>query len=294
MELNQIISQINGCFADAKTLYWLIFIILTLMGLGLLSAGTRYFKRILFFVGAVPTYICIHWLAGKFGLPDAYSFIGALIAGVAMILCSWMFIYTWGFWTAVGIFLGIIMPCVDLKSLSAMNIAALYWMTAVLGVAGGCFALIKCRDILVIVTSLTGAAFFVFGVNVLVGSIYPQFFTEMTPTVFVVSLMVEYVIASASGVFVQYKFTLPKKVLETDDGKTVEVVKKSKFVYRILALSLGSIGVHSLYARQYRKGVIQLLIAGSAGFLYFVPLFFTSGWALISFFRASKNLEQKK
>jgi TM2 domain-containing membrane protein YozV len=201
-----------------------------------------------------------------------------------------MYIYTWGFCSAVGIVSGIVLPCIDLTSLPGMRIAALCWMFAVLGVAGGCFALIKCRDILVFVTSLTGSVFFVFGVNVLIGSKNPQLFTGMTPTAFAVSLIIEYIIATAIGVFVQYKFTLPKSVIENPDGEKVKAVEKSKFVYIVLALSLGYIGVHSLYARQYRKGFVQLLIAATSGFLYFVPLFFTGIWAFINMCRASKNL----
>lgn len=289
---NQIISQLTGYFENAQTLFWASFAILTIVGAGLLAAGCRYYKRLLFVVGAVPTYIVIHCLAAQFGWSEGWAIFGGLLVGVLMILLSWLYIYTWGFWTAVAIVGALVTPFLDVSGFTAMDWFKYGWMLAVVGVAGGCLALIKQRHIIIFVTALTGSAFFVFGALVLLAGANAQMFATMSPKAFVVTLGLLYLVFAGIGVFVQYKYTAKRAtvVVEGEDGTTTVVVKKSKFLYVCLACTLGYIGVHSMYAGRYVKGSIQMVIAATAGFFNFIPLVFTVIWALCSAFRASKNL----
>ena len=56
---------------------------------------------------------------------------------------------------------------------------------------------------------------------------------------------------------------------------------KNAIVYIILAFCFGAIGIHNLYAGYWKRGVLQFLLTLSAPYLMFVPLLFTSVWALI-------------
>lgn len=289
--MDQIMSQFTGYFANAMGIFWFSFALLAVLGAGLLAAGGRYFKRLLFIVGAVPTYLVLHCLANQFGWSEAGPIFGALAVGVIMVLASWAYIYTWGFWTSVGIAALCVCPFLNFADYKLFDYVKVGWMFAVFGVAGGCFALIKQRHIIIVVTALTGAFFFVIGITALFAGASIQSFASVTPSVFMITLCVIYLVIAAVGIFVQYKYTVKQKLTTVEeDGKQVTVVKKSKFCYVLLALTFGYIGVHSLYAGRYVKGAIQMVIAAFAGFFSFVPLVVTWLWAVGSIFRTSKNL----
>ena len=76
--VNQVMEQINGYFANARGIYWCSSIILTLLGGLLVTAGCRYYKRILFVVGALPTYLVMHCLGNQFGWSEHMAIIGTL------------------------------------------------------------------------------------------------------------------------------------------------------------------------------------------------------------------------
>ena len=293
MEINQMISQINGYFVDAKTMYWASLWALTLIGAGLLSVGARYFKRILFLVGAIPTYLILHCVCQNFGWSEMTAISAGAVVGIMMVLWTWTYIYTWGFYTAIGLVALLVVPFLDVNALSTLNWCAIGWMFAVIGVAGGCFALIKSRNIYAIVTALTGACFVVIGMNVMIGSYNPNVFVGASSSKLLIVWAIEYIVFSVVGIFIQYKYTLPKDTVKSEDGEIV-VSKKSKVKYVLLALTFGPIGVHNMYAGRYKKGLIQMAISATAGFFYFLPLLFTSFWALINIMHASKNLEVTK
>ena len=147
------------------------------------------------------------------------------------------------------------------------------------------------RHILVPVTALTGAVFFVFGVCLLLAGAKPQVFAAMSPAGFLITLGVLLLLLVAASIFVQYKYTAKKQLATVEvDGEKVVVVKKSKFRYIMLAFVCWPFGSHNMYAGRYVKGSIQLLISAFAGYLYFYPLAIPLFWAMGNVLRASKNL----
>lgn len=60
----------------------------------------------------------------------------------------------------------------------------------------------------------------------------------------------------------------------------VQPPKKTRFVYIILALFLGGLGIHNFYAGRIGSAVAQLLISLFTGWLLF-PLLIVGIWALI-------------
>ena len=53
--IGELLEQMNSCFSNSKSMFWIGISLLTLVGAVLLAAGGRYFKRLLFVIGAVPT-----------------------------------------------------------------------------------------------------------------------------------------------------------------------------------------------------------------------------------------------
>ena len=101
--INQVIELINGYFANAKAIYWCASILITLLGGLLVTAGCRYYKRLLFLIGAVPTYLVMHCICSQFGWSEVAAIALGLFAGLSLIILSWAYIMVWGFWTTVGI-----------------------------------------------------------------------------------------------------------------------------------------------------------------------------------------------
>ena len=56
---------------------------------------------------------------------------------------------------------------------------------------------------------------------------------------------------------------------------------KNSIVYVILAFWVGCIGIHNFYAGYWKRGLLQLLLTLVSPYMMFVPLLFTSVWALI-------------
>ena len=131
-------------------------------------------------------------------------------------------------------------------------------MVACFAVGGAWFALIKQRHILIPVTSMTGAVFFLFGGCLLLTGANPKMFTSMSPNGFLITLAVLFLLLTAAGVFVQYKYTAKKQLATVEvNGEKVIVVKKSKFKYILLALGCWPFGSQNMYAGRYVKGSIQ-------------------------------------
>ena len=85
-------EQINGYFANARAIYWCASTILTLLGGFLAAAGYRYYKRLLFVIGALPAYLGLHCLCCQFGWPEVWAIVVGLLAGLALVLLSWAYI----------------------------------------------------------------------------------------------------------------------------------------------------------------------------------------------------------
>lgn len=286
-------EQLNGYFANARAIYWCASIILTLLGGLLVAAGCRYYKRMLFVIGALPTYLVMHCLCSQFGWPEVSAIIVGLLGGIFLVLLSWAYIMSWGFWTSAGIAFLLTYPFMASKysTMGGMDWVRFGWMITCFAVGGAWLALIKQRHILIPVTSLTGAASLVVGVCFLLMGMNPKMFTSMTPIAFLITVGVVLLLLAALGVFVQYKYTAKKQLATVEvDGEKVVVVKKSKFKYVLLALMCWPFGSHNMYAGRYVKGSIQLLISAFAGYFNFIPLAVPLIWALGNIFCASKNL----
>ena len=291
--INHVIELINGYFANAKTIYWSASILITILGGLLVAAGCRYYKRMLFLIGAVPTYLVMHCLCSQFGWAEVWAIAVGLFAGLSLILLSWAYIMAWGFWTTVGIVFLIVQPFMASKyaAMASADWVRFGWMVVCFAVGGAWLALIKQRHILIPVTSLTGAYFFMFGGCLLLAGANPQIFTAMSPIGFLITLGVLLLFLAAVGVFVQYKYTAKKQLATVGvDGEKVVAIKKSKFRYVMLAFMCWPFGSHNMYAGRYVKGSIQLLISAFAGYLNFYPLAIPFLWAWGNIFCVSKNL----
>lgn len=77
--------------------------------------------------------------------------------------------------------------------------------------------------------------------------------------------------------FVQQKHRLAARIIRKEEKKSA----KNGIVYVVLAFFLGAVGVHNFYARYWKRGFIQFLLALISPFMMFVPLLFTSVWALL-------------
>lgn len=291
--INQVIELINGYFANAKAIYWCASILLTLLGGLLVAAGCRYYKRMLFVIGAVPTYLVMHCLCSLFGLPEVVAIGVGLSVGLGLIMLSWAYIMAWGFWTTAGIVFLFAQPFMASKyaTMETLDWACFGWMVTCFAMGGAWLALLKQRHILIPVTSLTGACFFVCGGCLLLAGANPQIFTSMSPIGFLITLGTLLLLLTAVGIFVQYKYTAKKQLATIEvSGEKVVVVKKSKFRYVMLAFMCWPFGSHNMYAGRYVKGSIQLLISAFAGYLNFYPLAIPLLWAWGNIFCASKNL----
>ncbi len=56
---------------------------------------------------------------------------------------------------------------------------------------------------------------------------------------------------------------------------------KNGLIYILLAFFLGTIGVHNFYAGFLKRGLIQLFLTVMSPLFLFLPLMFTSVWALL-------------
>lgn len=76
---------------------------------------------------------------------------------------------------------------------------------------------------------------------------------------------------------VHQKHRMAARILRKEEAPSA----RNGIVYIILAFFLGAIGVHNFYARYWVRGSIQLLLALLSPYMMFVPLMFTSIWAML-------------
>lgn len=279
--MESIMNQISQAFAGSQGVFYGILALLMAVGLCLLVAGQRYFKRLLFLVGAVPTYVALHCCVVHVGwLQEWHAIAAGVFIGLAMIFMSWLFVYMFGFWTVIGCVGGIVGLAIDFAAAEKMTLVKLGWLLMCCGVAGGVIALIKQKHIVIVATSITGGVFLTFAAF------------AFAATGSIGAMLATCLVISGAGIFVQYKYTASKSFVKTDDS-SVAVVKKSKAKYVLLALTFGYLGVHNFYAGRYCKGGIQLCLSAFAGWMYWVPVMLMQLWALGNILCASKNLQIK-
>ena len=80
----------------------------------------------------------------------------------------------------------------------------------------------------------------------------------------------------SEDVYLSEKKRIATKILRKDTPPS-----KNAIAYVILAFWLGSIGIHNFYAGYWKRGLLQLFLTLSAPYAMFIPLLFTSVWALI-------------
>lgn len=75
---------------------------------------------------------------------------------------------------------------------------------------------------------------------------------------------------------VEQKHRLAARLLHKEDASSA----RNGIVYIILAFFVGAIGMHNFYARYWKRGLVQFLLALISPYMLFVPLIFTSFWAM--------------
>ena len=183
------ITGLVNMFKDAGLLYWVITLYSVLIGAAMTYVGRRHLKKLLFFVGAFTLYVPMHYFAS-----EMVSLITAAVGGLVMVFCYPVFVF----------FVGVIafgLPCVGV----GMN----EWAPLLMGgieFVGGVVAVIFRKHIAIPVTALSGGSMLALGLAFLCKGIHPVLFLLLI------------VLFTASGIFVQYKFTA-KGVGETDQSK---------------------------------------------------------------------------
>ena len=87
-------------------------------------------------------------------------------------------------------------------------------------------------------------------------------------------------------IYLSQKKRIAEKILKKDD-----VSAKNSIVYIVLAFCLGAIGIHNFYAGYWKRGLLQLLLTISSPYMMFVPLLFTSVWALIELLFVNRSAD---
>ena len=85
--------------------------------------------------------------------------------------------------------------------------------------------------------------------------------------------------------FEQQKRRLANKILRRED----KIYAKSGIVYIILAFFFGAIGVHNFYAKYWKRAFAQLVLSLIAPYMLYVPLLFTSFWAMLELLLVNKG-----
>ena len=75
---------------------------------------------------------------------------------------------------------------------------------------------------------------------------------------------------------VEQKHRLAARIIHKEDKSSA----KNGIIYILLAFFLGAIGIHNFYARYWKRGLVQFGLALMSPFMLFVPLLFTSFWAM--------------
>jgi hypothetical protein len=171
------ITGLINMFKDAGTLYWVITMYSILVGAAMTYVGRRHFKKLLFLVGAFSIYVPMHYFAS-----ETVSFITAGVAGLVMVFCYPVYVFIMGMvpLAAVCVALGVTDPNV---------------LTVLIGFACGVTAVIFRKHIVIPVSALSGAWMLSLGLAFLFKGMHPVLFFLLA------------VLFTASGIFVQYKFT---------------------------------------------------------------------------------------
>ena len=191
------VGAVNGIvnmFKDAGTLYWVITLYSAIVGAAMTYVGRRYFKSLLFLVGAFSVYVPMHYFAS-----ETTSLISALVGGLVMIFCYPVFVFIIGM-------VPVAMVCV------ACGIEHPNMVISLMALACGIAAVIYRKHIVIPVSALSGAWMLALGLAFLFKGMHPILFLLLV------------VLFTSSGIFVQYKFTA-KGLKDTaakpaNDGKT--------------------------------------------------------------------------
>ena len=171
------ITGLVNMFKDAGTLYWVITIYSILVGAAMTYIGRRHFKKLLFLVGAFSVYVPMHYFAS-----ETVSLIAAGVAGLVMVFCYPVYVFIMGMVPLAAV-------CV------AIGITEPNMLTVLIGFACGVTAVIFRNHIVIPVSALSGAWMLALGVAFLFKGMHPVLFFLLA------------VLFTASGIFVQYKFT---------------------------------------------------------------------------------------
>ncbi len=171
------ITGLVNMFKDAGMLYWVITLYSIIVGAAMTFVGRRYFKSLLFFVGAFSIYVPCHYFAS-----EMVSLISAAVGGIIMVVCYPVFVFIIGMvpMAAICVALGIEHPNIVLS---------------LIAVACGVAAVIYRKHIVIPVTALSGAWMLALGLAFLLKGMHHVVFLLLV------------VLLTAVGIFVQYKFT---------------------------------------------------------------------------------------
>lgn len=183
-------------FKDTASLYWLITLYSVVVGAAMTYVGRRYFKTLLFLVGAFSVYVPVHCFAS-----ELIAIVCAVVAGLVMILMYPVFVFIMGVtvWAIVLIVCGV----------EPGQIGTIH---ALIGCVFGVAAIIFRKHIVIPVSAWSGAWLLALGLAFLFGGMNPILFALLG------------LLFTGSGILVQYKFTAK----DIKDEKRKEVVKKQE------------------------------------------------------------------
>ncbi|HBO98384.1 MAG TPA: hypothetical protein DD637_00890 [Verrucomicrobia bacterium] len=164
-------------FKDAGFLYWVITLYSILVGAAMTYVGRRHFKKLLFFVGAFTVYVPMHYFAS-----EMVSLIAAAVGGLVMVFCYPVFVFLIGMTPLCAIY-------------AACGVEHPGFILALLAAACGVAAVIFRKHIVIPVSALSGGMMLALGLAFLFKGLHPVLFLLLI------------VLFTASGIFVQYKFT---------------------------------------------------------------------------------------
>lgn len=171
------VTGLVNMFKDAGFLYWVITLYSILIGAAMTYVGRRHFKKLLFFVGAFSLYVPMHYFAS-----EMTSLITAAVGGLVMVFCYPVFVFIIGMVPLAAI-------CV------ACGVQHPGMIISILDVACGVAAVIFRKHIVIPVSAMSGGMMLALGLAFLFKGIHPVLFLLLI------------VLFTASGIFVQYKFT---------------------------------------------------------------------------------------
>ena len=185
------ITGLVNMFKDAGNLYWVITVYSLVVGAAMTYVGRRHFKKLLFLVGAFSVYVPMHYFAS-----ETVSLITAGVAGLVMVFCYPVYVFIMGMlpFAAICVALGVTNPGLALS---------------LVGCTCGAIAVIFRKHIVIPVSALSGAWMLALGLAFLFKGMHPVLFLLLA------------ILFTASGIFVQYKFTAKavKKEVETKGDK---------------------------------------------------------------------------